>query len=160
MKRFVYEAGDEAATAALGAALAEILPDGATVALSARSGRARRGWCRRSPRRPASTAAASSAPPSSSSRNTPAAAGSYHIDAYRLRGEDEFRDLGPDEYFEGGALVLVEWADRVENCLPRERIEIHIAATGPQSRRFEIRAVGPRHAGAIEALAARLRPKP
>ena len=83
-----------------------------------------------------------------------------HIDAYRLRNEDEFRDLGPDEYFEGGALVLVEWADRVENCLPRERIEIHVAATGPESRRFEIRAVGPRHVGAIAALAAQLRPKP
>ena len=38
----------------------------------------------------------------------------YHIDAYRLRDDDEFQQLGPDEYFESDGLVLIEWADRVE----------------------------------------------
>ena len=71
---------------------------------AARWGRARRGSSRRSPRRPASTAAASSAPPSSLSKNTRGRRTIVHIDAYRLRGEDEFRDLGPDEFFEGGRL--------------------------------------------------------
>ena len=66
----------------------------------------------------------------------------YHIDAYRLRDEDEFLALGPEEYFDGDGLVLVEWADRVERCLPKDRIEIHIEVTGPQSRRFEIIALG------------------
>ena len=43
--------------------------------------------------------------------------------------------------------MLVDRADRVANCLPREQIEIHIAATGLQSRRFEIRRQAHRHAG-------------
>ena len=74
----------------------------------------------------------------------------YHIDAYRLRDDDEFQQLGPDEYFESDGLVLIEWADRVERCLPR-LLEIRIEVTGVESRRFEIRAVGRRYVGAIEA---------
>jgi tRNA threonylcarbamoyladenosine biosynthesis protein TsaE len=62
----------------------------------------------------------------------------YHIDVYRLRDEDEFLQLGPEEYFESPGLTLVEWADRVEHCLPRRRIEIHAEVTGPDSRRFEV----------------------
>src|SRR5260221_3850774 len=34
---------------------------------------------------------------------------SYHIDAYRLRDEAEFVDLGVEEYFSGESLVFVEW---------------------------------------------------
>jgi tRNA threonylcarbamoyladenosine biosynthesis protein TsaE len=80
----------------------------------------------------------------------------YHIDAYRVRDDDEFLQLGPDEYFEGPGLVLIEWADRVAAHLPEERIEINITVTGAQSRRFEIAAVGQRYAGVIEQLAKRL----
>ena len=69
----------------------------------------------------------------------------YHIDAYRLRDDDEFQQLGPDEYFESDGLVLIEWADRVESSLPRDYIEIRIEVTGIESRRFEIRAMGRRY---------------
>ena len=54
----------------------------------------------------------------------------YHFDAYRLRDEDEFLQLGPEEYFERDGWTFIEWADRVANCLPRERIEIRIEPTG------------------------------
>src|ERR1700750_2210609 len=37
----------------------------------------------------------------------------YHFDAYRLRGEADFLDLGAHEYFEGRGVCLIEWADRV-----------------------------------------------
>jgi tRNA threonylcarbamoyladenosine biosynthesis protein TsaE len=80
----------------------------------------------------------------------------YHIDAYRLRDDDEFLALGPEEYFESDGLVLVEWANRIERCMPRDRIEIHIDVVGPQSRRFEIAAVGERYAATLQQLAARL----
>ena len=69
--------------------------------------------------------------------------------------EDEFLELGPDEYFESDGLTLVEWADRVENCLPAERIEIHIEVTGAESRRFEIKALGTRYGEIVERCAAR-----
>jgi tRNA threonylcarbamoyladenosine biosynthesis protein TsaE len=84
----------------------------------------------------------------------------YHIDAYRLRDEDEFLALGPEEFFESDALVFVEWADRIERCLPNSRVEIRIEVTGPQSRRFTVVPVGARYAEVVAHLASsHLQPK-
>jgi tRNA threonylcarbamoyladenosine biosynthesis protein TsaE len=63
----------------------------------------------------------------------------YHFDAYRLRDEDEFLELGPEEYFDGAGLTFIEWADRVIDCLPPMHWEIEIEVTGEQSRRCRIR---------------------
>ncbi len=80
----------------------------------------------------------------------------YHIDAYRLRDEDEFLELGPEEFFEGDGLVFVEWADRVERCMPKERLEIVIDVTGPESRRFTVVSIGEKHVATLERLLQRL----
>jgi tRNA threonylcarbamoyladenosine biosynthesis protein TsaE len=60
----------------------------------------------------------------------------YHFDAYRLRDDDEFLELGPEEYFEAGGITFIEWADRVSSCLPPERIEIKIDLRGETERQF------------------------
>ena len=150
MDSFTYHAADESATAALGAALAELLPDGTTVALCGTLGAGKTrlvqaiaeavGIDRRDVVSPTFVLIHEY-----HGRRT-----IYHIDAYRLRDEDEFEALGPEEYFESDALTLVEWADRVAICLPRDRIEIHIEVTGAQSRRFQITAMGSRYAAVIE----------
>lgn len=69
----------------------------------------------------------------------------YHFDAYRLKSEAEFADLGVHEYFDGDGVCLVEWADRVPKSMPAERLEIRITITGPESRRFEVEGFGARH---------------
>jgi tRNA threonylcarbamoyladenosine biosynthesis protein TsaE len=66
----------------------------------------------------------------------------YHFDAYRLRDDDEFLELGPDEYFDAPALTFVEWGDRVVDCLPRRRVEIAIEVVGETERTFRITFVG------------------
>jgi len=66
----------------------------------------------------------------------------YHLDAYRLHDDDEFLQLGPEEFFDAGGLTFVEWADKVERCLPAEHLVIEIEVTGGDSRRFTLRAVG------------------
>jgi tRNA threonylcarbamoyladenosine biosynthesis protein TsaE len=76
----------------------------------------------------------------------------YHFDAYRLRTPDEFLDLGVQEYFEGDGVCLIEWADRVESCLPAEHLRITITITGETSRHFQIEGRGARY----EAMAAAL----
>ena len=78
----------------------------------------------------------------------------YHLDAYRVVDEDEFLQLGPEEYFDGDGLTLVEWADRVRGCLPPDRVEVHIELGGPESRRFEIVSFGAPYEGVIERLRA------
>ena len=78
----------------------------------------------------------------------------YHFDAYRLRSEAEFFDLGAHEYFEGNGVCLVEWADRVPSCLPREHLRITLVVTGDTSRRAVIEGRGERY----EQLVRRLQP--
>jgi tRNA threonylcarbamoyladenosine biosynthesis protein TsaE len=80
----------------------------------------------------------------------------YHWDAYRLNDVDDFLQLGPEECFESEALVLIEWADRIVEALPTDRIEIHVEVTGDTTRTFQIIAVGNVDAATIEAIRERL----
>jgi tRNA threonylcarbamoyladenosine biosynthesis protein TsaE len=49
----------------------------------------------------------------------------YHMDAYRLKNAVEACDLDIDLMLSTGALV-VEWGDRVEAALPRERLWVNM----------------------------------
>jgi len=149
---FVFNAANEAATAALGHALADVLPPGTTVALCGTLGAGKTrlvqaiaeglGVNRRDVVSPTFVLIQEYY-----GRRT-----IYHIDAYRLRDDDEFQQLGPDEYFESDGLVLIEWADRVQRSLPRDYLEICVTVTGAESRRFEIRALGPRYEDVLRQL--------
>lgn len=41
----------------------------------------------------------------------------FHIDAYRLKTESEFFDLGYEDYLSGQAIVFIEWPERVSKTL-------------------------------------------
>jgi tRNA threonylcarbamoyladenosine biosynthesis protein TsaE len=75
-----------------------------------------------------------------------------HIDAYRIRDDDEFLQIGAEEYFQGPNLVLIEWADRVVDCLPAERLEISIAVHEGEVRQFDIRGRGSANVEIVEHL--------
>ena len=45
----------------------------------------------------------------------------YHVDVYRLSGPVDLEDLGYEEYFYGDGVVVVEWAEKIENILPVEK---------------------------------------
>ncbi len=76
----------------------------------------------------------------------------YHFDAYRLKTEAEFADLGAHEYFEGDGVCLVEWADRVPESLPAEHLRITLTVTGETSRRATIEARGQEYEKLIAEL--------
>jgi len=76
----------------------------------------------------------------------------YHFDAYRLHAPAEFFDLGAHEYFEGTGVCLVEWADRVAECLPSEHLRITLAVTGESSRRAVVEGRGERYAAVVREL--------
>ena len=154
---YQYEAADENATADLGAALAQALPDGTVVALYGTLGAGKTrlvqaiaeadGVDRRDVVSPTFVLMQ----PYQGRRPI------YHFDAYRLRDEDEFEQLGPEEYYESKGVTLIEWADRVSGCLPQARVDISIEVTGDQSRRFEIRGYGPQNAEAVRRLQEQIR---
>lgn len=50
----------------------------------------------------------------------------YHFDAYRLGDEDEFLNLGFEEYFSSGGVCVVEWADRIKGVFPDEAIQVFL----------------------------------
>jgi tRNA threonylcarbamoyladenosine biosynthesis protein TsaE len=152
--RYVYEAADEEATAALGAALAEVLPERAVVALCGTLGAGKT-------RLVQAIAEACGVDRRDVVSPTFVLAHEYrgrrtvnHLDAYRLRDEEEFLALGPEEYFEQEAITLVEWADRVAACLPKDHLEVQIEVTGQSRRRFELTAYGERFAEVLKRLEA------
>lgn len=66
----------------------------------------------------------------------------YHIDLYRMANvEQELLQLGLREMLHNG-VVLVEWADRAGDILPRPRWQVTITHTGLRSRRFQIEKLG------------------
>lgn len=67
----------------------------------------------------------------------------YHFDSYRLKDEDEFYALGPEEYFDSTGITFVEWADRFPEVLPAERIDIILEVIGETERRITMRGTSP-----------------
>jgi tRNA threonylcarbamoyladenosine biosynthesis protein TsaE len=48
-----------------------------------------------------------------------------HIDAYRLESEEELRVLGFQEWLlDPNALIVIEWADKVESSLPADTLRL------------------------------------
>ncbi|MDE6309997.1 MAG: tRNA (adenosine(37)-N6)-threonylcarbamoyltransferase complex ATPase subunit type 1 TsaE [Muribaculaceae bacterium] len=51
----------------------------------------------------------------------------YHFDLYRLEDEEEALDMGVEDYFDSGALCLLEWPERIESLLPDDTVKVTIA---------------------------------
>jgi tRNA threonylcarbamoyladenosine biosynthesis protein TsaE len=59
----------------------------------------------------------------------------HHVDLYRLQSPGEVEDLGWAELIFGPGVTLVEWAEKVPNLLPEERIEVHLQWISAGTRR-------------------------
>ena len=46
----------------------------------------------------------------------------YHMDVYRLDGMTD--GIGIEEYFKKNGIVVIEWANTIQDILPDERLEI------------------------------------
>ena len=80
----------------------------------------------------------------------------YHFDAYRVADDDEFIELGASEYFESDGICFVEWANRVDRCLPTSHLVCEIEVTGDTSRRFTLSAEGEQYASTVDQIRERL----
>ena len=74
----------------------------------------------------------------------------YHMDVYRLDGN--VNELGLDEYFDGNGVTIVEWADMIEEYLPKERLDINIRVTGEDSRVIILKPHGKVYEDICEAI--------
>ncbi|UUO09065.1 tRNA (adenosine(37)-N6)-threonylcarbamoyltransferase complex ATPase subunit type 1 TsaE [Blastopirellula sp. J2-11] len=145
----------EVDTDRLGRLLAELLPDGTTIALLGTLGAGKTRLVK-------AIAAACEIDPQTVISPTfvlvqeyDAKRQLYHMDAYRIQDDDEFLELGPEEYFNSEGLTFVEWADRVVGCMPRSYVEIEIFVVGETERRVTIAPQGKAPADWIKQLATR-----
>ena len=58
----------------------------------------------------------------------------YHFDLYRLENIEEAFDIGVEDYFDSGALCLLEWPERIEDLLPDDTVRIDIKLNDDLSR--------------------------
>lgn len=66
-----------------------------------------------------------------------------HFDTYRLGDLDEFLAIGADEFTNSSEwLCLIEWAERVAECLPHDRLRIDISATSADARHVVLSSTG------------------
>jgi len=79
-----------------------------------------------------------------------------HFDAYRLHDEADLEAIGCDEIFHSGGVSMIEWADRVEGCLPPEHFIIEIQVKGEHRRAFTLYAQGPHCKERLSDMAAAL----
>jgi len=58
----------------------------------------------------------------------------YHLDLYRVSSVAEFSELGLEEILDGHGAVAIEWAERLGEDLPEERLEVRLKFKDETSR--------------------------
>ena len=61
-----------------------------------------------------------------------------HLDVYRLSGPQDLEDMGYEEYFYGGGVVVIEWAEKVREILPEKTIVVRMAYIDENTRELII----------------------
>jgi tRNA threonylcarbamoyladenosine biosynthesis protein TsaE len=62
----------------------------------------------------------------------------YHIDAYRLKGDDDFEALGGNEYIYGEGISVIEWSERLPLSIPPTAVVIEISLLEDGRRRIDL----------------------
>lgn len=64
----------------------------------------------------------------------------YHLDCYRVNSSKEIQDIGwEDVVSDPGNIILVEWAEKIEDILPQNTIRVSIKETGENTREITVK---------------------
>lgn len=63
----------------------------------------------------------------------------YHFDVYRIGHVEEMEEIGYEEYFYGEGVAMIEWANLIEDILPRRFRQITIEKDPEQG--FDFRRI-------------------
>lgn len=81
----------------------------------------------------------------------------YHIDLYRIGFVEDIRDIGMEEAIYGQGVTAIEWAERIIDVLPDERIDVTLEYVDEKTRIIEMKAFGPHHSRALKEAIKNLR---
>lgn len=76
----------------------------------------------------------------------------FHFDVYRMEDPDEMYEVGFEDYFYGGGVCMIEWAELIRELLPEEHIHITIEkeiGRGPDYRKISAEGLPEEAAGII-----------
>lgn len=76
----------------------------------------------------------------------------YHFDVYRLENSDELNELGYQEYFFGSGVTVIEWADIINDVIPKDRLWIILHKIDGDKRRIIIDGAGEEYISLVEEL--------
>lgn len=67
----------------------------------------------------------------------------YHLDLYRIESPESALVFGVDEYLSNdNAVLLVEWAERIEKLLPKNTVRVEISHSGENTRKIRFKLAG------------------
>jgi tRNA threonylcarbamoyladenosine biosynthesis protein TsaE len=121
---------DEAATLALGAALAPCAQTGLVVHLDGDLGAGKTTLVRGLLRALGDTGSVKSPTYTLVEIHVVSGLNLYHFDFYRFNQPEEYLDAGLDEYFAGDGVCLVEWPERAAPYLPAPDLHIRLSVEG------------------------------
>ncbi len=62
----------------------------------------------------------------------------FHVDLYRIERIDEIETLGLEELLGAGAVVVIEWGERLPRALCRGALTVRLHDIGEAARRIEV----------------------
>jgi tRNA threonylcarbamoyladenosine biosynthesis protein TsaE len=76
----------------------------------------------------------------------------FHLDVYRVRSADEAIGFGLDDYLAGDGVLVIEWAERIREALPVERLWITFEHSNEETRMLKFEATGARYEYLVSEL--------
>ncbi len=77
----------------------------------------------------------------------------YHFDLYRFDNAEEILSLGYEEYFyQKRGVVVMEWAKKIKDFLPREYLEINLKIIDLSKRKISGQAYGASHKDVMKKM--------
>jgi tRNA threonylcarbamoyladenosine biosynthesis protein TsaE len=76
----------------------------------------------------------------------------YHFDLYRLEYLEQVEFLGYEEYFYGDGICCIEWANKIEELLPKDYLEIDFKFISAEERKITFKSKSAKYKNIIERL--------
>jgi len=74
----------------------------------------------------------------------------YHMDCYRLQSPSDAEAVGLEEILNANGPVIIEWPEKIEPVLPRQRLWVELRILEPTRRNFIFEASGKRYEQLLE----------
>jgi tRNA threonylcarbamoyladenosine biosynthesis protein TsaE len=66
----------------------------------------------------------------------------YHVDLYRIENRDDLDEIGFFEILHGQGITAIEWADRLQEDISTEYLDIRLEIIDDETRKFFIDTCG------------------